>query len=80
MGVRVKRYPGNGLGRTDFDSNDDKGTIADRETTVDGQTFHWGPNEVRNFLDDSVGIRHAAFKGGTTIIQEDSVPFGTSRF
>lgn len=50
-----------------------------RETTVDGQSFHWGPNQVRNFLDQGVGAAHAAFKGGATIIQEDAVPFGSSR-
>mgnify|MGYP001560162779 CR=1 FL=1 len=34
-----------------------------RETTVDGQTFSWAPGQVRNFLDDGVGIAHGAFDG-----------------
>lgn len=28
------------------------------ETTFDGQTFAWGPGQVRNFMDDGVGIGH----------------------
>ena len=52
-----------------------------RETTVDGYTFHWGPNEVRNFLDQGIGAAHAAFKSGDDAegIVEDNVPFGDSR-
>jgi len=55
-------------------------TTTQRETTVDGYTFHWGPNETRNFLDEGVGAAHAAFKGGATLVQEDATPFGKSRF
>ena len=28
------------------------------ETTFDGQTFAWGPGQVRNFADDGVGVGH----------------------
>jgi hypothetical protein len=48
-----------------------------RETTVDGQTFHWGPNEDRNFLDDGVGHAHAAFAPGANI-KEDATVTGQS--
>ena len=34
-----------------------------RETTVDGQTFSWAPGQVRNFLDNGVGIAHGLFDG-----------------
>ena len=80
MGVRVKHKSTNiGTGAseaTEFVDTDQ----GQRETTVDGYTFHYGPNEVRNFLDEGVGAAHAAFKGGTTIIQEDATPFGSARF
>jgi hypothetical protein len=43
------------------------------ETTYDGQTFAWGPGQVRNFLDDGVGKGHQAFAGGglASIVRED---------
>ena len=78
MSVRIKRWPNKGIGSETYGADDETGTIADRETTVDGQTFHWGPNEVRNFLDDSVGERHAAFDQGQTDIVQDTIPFGQS--
>jgi hypothetical protein len=76
MSVRVKRYANESPDRAE--PYPQAGKISDRETTVDGQTFHWGPNEVRNFLDDSVGERHAAFYGGASVITEDAIPFGGS--
>ena len=48
-----------------------------RETTVNGYTFHWGINETRNFMDDGVGLAHAAFK--TDEIVQDTIPFNDSR-
>jgi hypothetical protein len=78
MSVRVKRYSIQGNEQNDYVPGDDAGKISDRETTVDGQTFHWGPNQVRNFLDDSVGKRHAAFGSAANPV-EDAIPFGTSR-
>ena len=51
-----------------------------RETTVDGYTFHWGPNEVRNFLDDGVGLAHAAFNSAAgSNPQLDVIPFANAR-
>ncbi len=52
-------------------------TQTQRETTKDGQTFHWATNQDRNFLDDGVGAAHAAF-GGIGVV-EDAIPFGSSR-
>ena len=48
--------------------------FENRITVVDGQEFHWGPNQMRSFADDGVGVAHAAFAGGATIV-EDNVPF-----
>ena len=85
MGVRVKKYLNNtGTGgqavvdQTEY--KDD--SFENRETTVDGYTFHWGPNETRNFLDDGVGLAHAGFQAADetedNVIQDDQ-PFGDSR-
>lgn len=74
MPVKVKRYQDEQAeGGVEFTDP------VQRETTVDGQTFAWGPNQTRNFADDGVGVAHAAFFGGSTIVQEDKFPFGTSR-
>lgn len=75
MGVRVKKFANNvPNGST---------TVTDpvtRETTYDGQTYAWGPGETRNFLDDGVGLGHAAFDdGGEDLVKQDEVPFGSSR-
>ncbi len=80
MGVRVvsrstNQPPSGGEGTEFLDD-----TREQRETTVDGYTYHWGINEKRNFLDEGVGVAHAAFNGGATIVQEDAIPFGDSRF
>ena len=53
-------------------------SFTQRETTVDGYTFHWGVNETRNFADDGVGLAHAGFVSGDAIV-EDTIPFGDSR-
>ena len=52
-------------------------TQEQREVTVDGYTFHFGPNEKKNFLDESVGQRAAAFR--TDGVVEDA-DMGDSRF
>jgi hypothetical protein len=37
-------------------------------------------NEVRNFLDDRVGLAHAAFgDSAQDDVVQDSIPFGSSR-
>lgn len=76
MAVRVKRLTNTAQVETNpmtFDS-----TQTQRETTVDGYTFHWGINEVRNFLDDGVGLAHAAFSVADTV-DVDARPFGKSQ-
>ena len=46
--------------------------FENRETTVDGQTFHWAHNQKRSFADDGVGLSHSAFVSGPTV---DNMPF-----
>jgi len=85
MGVRVKKYLNNtGTGgeaivaQTEY--KDD--SFVNRTTIVDGYEFHWAPNEVRNFLDDGVGLAHAAFASGDTTEDnaiQDTQAFGGSR-
>lgn len=78
MGVRLKRVP-----LVEDAVNDpipEDLNQENRETTVDGQTFHWAPNQVRNFADEGVGIAHAAQLSSPSIVREDDVPFGDSRF
>ena len=75
MGVKVTRFPDStGVENTEYPD-----PTGYKETTVDGYTFNWGPNETRNFLDEGVGAAHAAFYGGATIVQEDPRT-GNARF
>lgn len=74
MAVRVKRYTPAGIEQRE---NQDE-AWENRITVVDGQQFHWGPNEVRNFMDDGVGLAHAAFSSADSIVQ-DTIPFSSSR-
>lgn len=80
MGIRVKRRSTNvspvAEGNTEYSGND---TREQRETTVDGYTFHWGPNETRNFLDEGVGRGHAAFQGAASIVADETA-FGEQGF
>ena len=77
MGVRVHSLPfvGNSSVITQTEVVDS--TQEQREATVNGYTFHFGPNEVKNFLDDGEGAAVAAFRADGII--EDIVPFGSSR-
>ena len=79
MGVRVRNYP---QSSENYEGNPifDDSSFEQRVTIVDGQEFHWAPNQVRNFTDEGVGAAHAAFFGGATIVQEDTIPFRSSRF
>lgn len=78
MGVKIKRYAQTAQVETNPMFLGDS-TQQQRETTVDGYTFHWAPNETRSFLDEGVGAAHAAFSPGTNVV-EDALPNGTSRF
>lgn len=85
MSVRVKKFlntTGTGeeavVSQTEYEDN----SLENRETTVDGYTFHWGPNEVRNFMDDGVGAAHAGFRaanGTEDGVIENNQPFSSSR-
>lgn len=77
MGVRLKRFSHANGG--DFNQDPGDWTQEQRETTVDGQTFHWGPGEKRNFLDDGVGLAHTAQLGSPSVVREDVSSFGDSR-
>lgn len=80
MSVRVKALTTNVSPlAADSNTNFPDSTQTQRETTVDGYTFHWGPNETRNFLDQGVAAAHAAFNPGGARIVEDAIPFGSSR-
>ena len=54
------------------------------ETTYDGQTFAWGPGQVRNFVDDGVGVGHQNAdqvpQGGTATAGLVSVFAGSDLF
>ena len=75
MGVRVATY-GNvqvaGVMPEVVDSS-----IDQREVTVDGYTWHFGPNEHKNFLDEGVGAAVAAFSDDGVV--EDAIPYGDAR-
>lgn len=74
MSVKVKRFTTTAQVETNPEFNDS--SFDQRETTVDGITFAWGQNQTRNFADDSVGERHAAF--GAQGVAEDTKPFNDS--
>lgn len=78
MSVRVKNY--NAITAITKEPVVIDSSVTQRETTVDGYTFHWGPNEVRNFLDDGVGLAHAAFNSHPgSNPQQDIRPFNNAR-
>lgn len=56
MSRRVQRLPvGVPDDGTELTENFDDITL---ETTFDGMTYAWGPGQVRNFMDDGVGVGH----------------------
>ena len=76
MSVKVRSLPDPNdetLEKTEYKDE----AFIQRETTVDGYTFHWSPNYKRNFLDDGVGLAHTAF--GTDGVIEDIIPNNDSR-
>lgn len=76
MGTKVKSY-GNPLSASIVMPEVVDSTQSQREATVDGYTFHFGPNEKKNFLDESVGQRIAAFRTDGVVEDKD---MGDSRF
>lgn len=75
MAVKVRRFSNTAAVEVDPIYQHDT-SFEQRETTVDGYTFHWGANQTRNFADDSVGERHAAF--GAVGVAEDTKSNNTS--
>lgn len=57
MSRRVQRLP---AGVPDDGPEVGSGKMDDVtiETTFDGQTFAWGPGQIRNFIDNGVGVGH----------------------
>ena len=43
------------------------------ETTVDGQTFAWGPGQKRSFGDDGIGAAHADFGSVDRVFENNSL-------
>mgnify|MGYP007099643357 CR=1 FL=1 len=77
MPVRLKRVTN--LSGGDANQGWVDSTQEQRETTVDGQTFHWGPGQVRNFASDGVGLLHAAQLSNASVVRQDTMPFGNAR-
>ena len=69
MSVRIQRL-GNAVPDPDPEVGSGNNDDLTLETTVDGQTYAWGPGQTRNFLDDGVGIAHGAFDGGVNAVTE----------
>ena len=77
MPVRVKRAGLNnapGTGTVEGGPEFVEVPWENRITVKDGIQVHWAPNEIKNFADDGVGVAHAAFTGGATIVV-DNLPF-----
>ena len=78
MSVKIKRYSTDPLIETNPMTGDTD--QVQRETTVDGYTFHWGENQTRNFLDEGVGIAHMNFAAGNATgsvnVMLDTLPSG----
>lgn len=72
MSVKVKSYSLNGIEQPEWVEK----TFDQREVSFDGQTFHYGQNQTRNFADDGVGLGFVST--GQNIVQ-DTIPFGNSR-
>ena len=67
MGVKVKRYAATADPVSDPIAQDT--TREQREVTVDGQTYHFGLNEQKNFLDEGVGAAVGRFAPGSNVTE-----------
>ena len=67
MSVRVQRLP-NAVANPGPEVGEGAGDNETKYTHVNGQTFAWGPGQVRNFLDDGVGLAHGAYDGSEDAI------------
>ncbi len=76
MPVKTFMHSTNGIGSPEYTDE----MIENRDVVVDGQAFSYGVNQTRNFADDGIGIKAAAFgRGGASVISENMIPFGTSK-
>lgn len=67
-GVRLQRLPAT-IPDDGTETGHDSGETRVIETHFDGQTYAWGPHQVRNFLDEGVGLGHAANLANVSIVQ-----------
>lgn len=72
MSTRVQRLPNN-VGDAGPELAPGGVDVEVKETTVDGYTFSWGPGQVRNFLDDGVGLAHGAFDGDEDVVTSNGL-------
>lgn len=72
MAVKLRDYNKNGILQPEWVEK----SFEQREVTANGQTFHTGANQTRNFADDGVGLQ---FVNSTENIVQDTVPFEDSR-
>lgn len=70
MPIRVQRLPNSVSDEQPELTEED---LMTHETTVDGQTFAWGPKQVRNFADDGLGVAHGAFDGDEDAVIESGL-------
>ena len=72
MAVKVKMYPNRGQIEGNVWLED---SFENQEVTFNNMTFHYGPNQTRNFADDGVGLGFTLAASG---IVQDTIPFGDS--
>jgi hypothetical protein len=70
MSVRVQRLP-NHVPNPGPEIGDADGET--KYTHVDGMTYAWGPGQIRNFLDDGVGVAHGAYDDSEDAITENGL-------
>ena len=79
MSVRLKNYSTNGVTQTEW--NSDYGWDSNSPVGPDGFQYSFGPNEVKNFMDDNTAINLVANVNGGKVINTvaDPIPFGQSQ-
>lgn len=71
-GIRLQRFPDN-IPDGGTETGSDLGEPRTIETHFDGQTFAWGPGQVRNFLDEGVGRGHYANLANASAVRADGL-------
>ena len=72
MAVKVIMTKRDGLNQPEWLED----SFENQEVTFDNMTFHYGPNQTRNFADDGVGLGFTLAASG---IVQDTIPFNDSR-